>query len=129
MTINDFKVWLKKHPAVADIPVELGMLNANKDIFISLTPTPGVPHTQAIGFPSSYDVLGVTLRLRYGKNFTTAQQKAIELQSLFESTEQADMNGVTVLFMINDAQPTYNGKDMKGVFEFTLKLKIYYERK
>ena len=129
MTINDFKVWLKNQPAAADIPVELGMLNANKDIFISLTPTPGVPHTQAIGSPSSYDVLGVTLRLRYGKNFTTAQQKAIELQSLFESTEQADMNGVTVLFMINDAQPAYNGKDMKGVFEFTLKLKIYYERK
>lgn len=129
MKINDFKEWLKKQPEAEKIPIEMGMLNGNKEQFISLAPTSNVSDIQAIGAPSSYNVIGITLRLRYGTNFTTAQSKAKELQSLFEKTEKTDMNGVFVYFMTNDTQPVYNGKDRKGVFEFTLKVKVYYERK
>ena len=128
MKINDFMQWLKIQPAAADIPVELGAINGNKEKFIALVPIP-LGDIQAIGSPSSYNVIGVSLRMRYGKNFTTAQNKLQELQSLFEKTENADMNGQLVYFMVNEGQPTYNGKDIKGVFEFTLKIKIFYERK
>ena len=128
MKINDFMQWLKIQRAAADIPIELGSINGNKDKFIALSPVP-MRDIQAIGSPSSYNVMGVSLRMRYGKNFTTAQNKLQELQSLFEKTENADMNGQFVYFMINEGQPTYNGKDIKGVFEFTLKIRIFYERK
>lgn len=128
MKTNDFMQWLKTQPAAADIPIELGAINGNKEKFIALSPIP-LGDVQAIGSSSSYNVMGVSLRVRYGKNFTTAQNKLQELQSLFEKTENADMNGQLVYFMVNEGQPAYNGKDIKGVFEFTLKIKIFYERK
>jgi hypothetical protein len=125
MTLNDFLIWLK---GKTDIPMELGMLNVNENNFLALYPLPA-KEIKAIGTASSYNVKGVMLRLRYGTNFTQAENKAKELARVLENVNNEYMGSTFVYFISNITQPTYNGKDRKGVFEFTLKAEIYYERK
>ena len=124
MTLNDFVQWIK---TLEDMPpAELGNLNANKEHFIALYPL-SAKDIQAVGWISSYNVIGVRLKIRYGKNFTTAESKILQIKEQLDNVRNTQMNDVKVLF-INTEQPKFDGKDTKGVFEFTLNARIYYER-
>lgn len=125
MTLNDFLQWFK---TLEDMPpVELGNLNADKDCFIALFPQ-SEKDIAAIGWPSSYNIMGVSIKIRYGKNFTSAQKKAQRIRNQLDDVRNTQMNDKTVYF-ISTEQPKYDGKDKKGVFEFTLKARIFYERR
>ncbi len=124
MTVNDFLQWLKTQKDMP--PAELGKLDANKESFIALF-LQKEAKVNAIGTPSSYSVMGVNIKIRYGKNFTAAQQKVQQIKEQLDNVRKTPMNNKMVLF-INTEQPKYDGKDAKGVFEFTLKTRIFYER-
>ena len=124
MKLTDFLQWLK---TLADMPpAELGSLNVNKDSFIALYPL-SAKDIQAVGFPSSYNVMGVRIKLRYGKNFSAAEEKILQIKEQLDNVRNTQMNNTTVLF-INTEQPKFDGKDINRVFEFTLNARIYYER-
>ena len=124
MKLTDFLQWLK---TLKDMPpAELGNLNAGKEHFIALYPL-SAKDIQAVGWPSSYNTMGADIKIRYGKNFTEAQQKAQQIKEQLDNVRNTQMNNKMVLF-INTEQPKYDGKDAKGVFEFTLKARIFYER-
>lgn len=124
MTLNDFLQWFK---TLQDMPpVELGKLDANKESFIALL-LQKEKDINAIGTPSSYNIMGVNIKIRYGKNFTSAQQKVLQIKKQLDDVRDTPMNNKRVFF-INTEQPKYDGKDAKGVFEFTLKAQIFYER-
>lgn len=123
MTVNDFMAWLRGQ---TDIPLELGNLNANTDRFIAIYPIPK-KSVQTIGNIASYDVKGVRLKIRYGNNFTTAENKVLQIKQLLDNVRNIPMNKVKVYF-INTEQPKYDGKDKKGIFEFTLNFEIFHER-
>ena len=124
MTLNDFLQWFK---TLEDMPpVELGKLDANKESFIALVLLKE-KDVNAIGTPASYNIMGADIKIRYGKNFTAAQQKVQQIKEQLDKVRNTLMNNKRVLF-INTEQPKYDGKDAKGVFEFTLKAHIFYER-
>ena len=100
----------------------------DKSIGVYTLQSSGAPVT-AIGTPSTYETIGITLLIHWTNNAADTETAARQLYEHLRTVRDLIINNHTV-YMIDllVPEPIDVGSDEKGVYERVINLKIYYER-
>lgn len=69
-----------------------------------------------------------SILIHWTDNPTTAEKKALEVSDFLADIKGYECNGFTVKFIIGN-EPVPVGRDERGICEYVIEGKIYYERK
>ena len=128
LTTADIRDWLKTFDSFEHYYI--GKLDGKPDKVLGVyTLKQSGDPVRAIGQPSTYDIIGITLLIHWNKNAAETELAARTLYSSLYSAENVSINSHAV-FMIEllEPEPVDVGTDDKGVYERVINLKIYYER-
>ncbi len=89
----------------------------------------GAPVT-AIGQESTYEIIGASLLIHWSQNARQTELAARQLYETLRTVKNLTINDhIVYMLELQEPEPVDVSTDDKGVFEFVVDLKIYYERK
>lgn len=132
MTLQDLYAWLLPQMQQQET-LRLGSLDGQAERFAALydegreTETPA--HICLGGADCTrWDVLYARLVLRWGKSQPEAEAEAQRLWGLFYGKTSLVMGGSLVLWADPGAAPRPLGKGADGVFEYEVRVRLYYKK-
>ena len=126
MTCTQLKDWLKSRIDVGE-GISLGSIDGNKEHCIGVYPKNGSgPARVCIGGPEMTltGELRADLLIHWGRSEPEAEDKAREVWGLFYGLTGCEMAGAWVYYADPGAQPVPLGRDVRGVYEFAVHLKL-----
>lgn len=129
MTNQNIVNWLKAKTEIGD-GIAVGTIDESKPRFIGVyDPRSTNKQRICIGGKSAtkYQIKKAVILIHWTNNPTEAEAKAREVSELLHGLTDIDMDGVKVI--ASDAShPVWAGRDVKGVCEYVVNVKIEYER-
>lgn len=129
MTLADVRNWLKSFDIAEHYYI--GKLDNKQDKSLGVySLKSNTPPVTAIGCVSTYDIMGVSLLLHYNNNANETEIVARKLYDFLLSTKNTQINNIPVyMIKLLQPEPVDVGTDEKGVYEWVIEMKIYFERK
>lgn len=74
-----------------------------------------------------YKTKAITILVHWGKNPSEAEAKAYEVYNIFDSKDETEINGISVITALKNDQPVFIGVDDSGVIEYVIDVDILYK--
>lgn len=126
LTISDFLSVLKKR--YSDIKFFNGCISKDEKC-VGVYARGNVPPVKAIGSPSSYNVLPVTMLVHWGENSNECESTANRLYEGLESGIATIKDVRVIQVQMLESAPTNIGRDDNNICEMTIRFNIMYERR
>lgn len=132
LTLGQIRDWIKQQiPELADC-IAVGSIDGNKEKFVGVYPlkTSGSSQRICLGGAkqTKYQSRGASILVHWTKSAGEAEVKAMEIYRLFYGQSRVSMGETLVIQIDPGPAPVSVGKDVNGVCEFVVQLKIIYER-
>lgn len=128
LNLSEIKDWYKQQlPDVEWIGV--GKMDNSREFAICLYNNRPTPNYIAVGGEecTGYQEKKLQLLIRWGKNYTIAEDKANVVYNLSNNIKSSISNN-KILIENEHSHPICLGEDNKGVFEFSVDIKIIIEK-
>lgn len=128
MTLEQLKNWVKQNTEIGEA-ISLGAIDGKQTKCIGVYPAKaGALQRICLGGEActKLQALYATLLVHWGTSYPAAEAKAQALHALFYGAENVEMDGVRVCCAEPGEAPVPLGRDARGVFEFSINLKIIY---
>lgn len=131
ITLSNVRDWLKGFDLFDNFYV--GKLDNKKDKSLGIYPYKrNEPPTFAIGGNENqtYNIMGVSLLIHYNNNASDTELTARRLYEYLRTVSDVVINN-RIIYMLEllEPEPVFVDTDDKGVYEYVIEFKIYYERK
>lgn len=132
LTLEQIKDWLKGQDTDLNDCIAVGRIDGNKDKFIGVYPLKPSGNSQRICIGGAdqtrYQVRNVSILIHWTNKMSLAEAKAFAIYGLFYGLSGVIMGTTRVISADPGPEPIPVGKDIKGIYEYVIQLKILYER-
>lgn len=128
MTLEQLKNFIKEHTDVG-AGIRLGSIDGNAERFIGVYPAKdaGALRVCLGGKEQTFTgELRAVILIHWTASAAQAEEKAWEIYRLFWSMPPTDMDGADVRMADPGGGPVSAGRDVRGVFEYVINLKLTY---
>lgn len=130
ITTKQFRDWLKSNLSDYGEWCGMGKMDTTKSKAICVYPSRNSEQPNFIvgGEPAvGYYNRTFQLLIRWGKDFGESETKVNEVYKSLMNTI-SDVSGHKILIIPQQKEPIFLGADDKGIYEYTLFVKIFYEK-
>lgn len=132
LTLEQVKDWLKSQDADLKNCIAVGGIDGNKDKYVGVYPLKPSGSSQHICIGGAeqtrYSTAWVSILIHWTKSAIEAEAKAQAVYNLFYGLAGVTMGTTPVISADPGSAPIPVGKDIKGICEYVIQLKILYER-
>lgn len=129
MSLKSIKDYFKEQCGWTD-SISIGKIDNDKDIAICFYPSKRqLVKKSRIGGKTNatYNIIPITILLRYTKNQTLAEAKAKEIYDFFDE-KSFFINQKRIFVIMQCDCPIWLGTDDKNVYEYSFEIDFYEER-
>lgn len=132
LTLEQIKDWLKSQDPDLNGCIAVGGIDGNKEKYVgvyALKPSGSGRQRICIGgaAQTQYQERGASILIHWTASAVQAENKAVELYNRFYGLAGVTMGTTRVISADPGAEPISVGKDIKGICEYVVQLKIKYE--
>lgn len=132
LTLEQICDWLTSQDTDLKDCIAVGGIDGNKEKYVGVYPLKPSGSTQRICIggveQTRYSTAWVSILIHWTKSMTAAEAKTQAIYKLFYDLAGVAMGTTPVISVDPGPAPIPVGKDVKGICEYVIQLKILYER-
>lgn len=124
--------WIKEIDTELPDCIAVGTIDGNKEKYIGVYNDPNASGKQRVCLggiaQTTYREKRVTLLVHWTNSAVQAEKKAAELYEKLCGRSGFQIGEVKIVYLDPGAAPVSVGRDVRGIYEYVINMKIIYER-